>query len=385
MVSREKKAYSNPIRVPRILIPRTLAAVFLLVSLLGEKVDAVCDLLPWLSSPDLPSCPASGSGRILPDTYPAAAVVIPWGKTADAQQFAVHLIEETIRASPGRIPILVLPGLTLSEAQDGEYHQLIKSLVLKLRPEPAFQSLSSLALEALISKHLGPIPTNTDTIESKALTYSWPQDFFKSTYDPHSGLPILYSQKGKPEPKYQATKEMVKRILEKVHEKCSDLFERSDDKMPRDFGQTQDFTLSIQEGGGNFQGLPGGLYITGDNQKSQENKAVFGNVSDRVEIPVSWLALGHVDEVINVVRDKTKEAPCDFAISIASPRLGLELLNKPENRSRSFFQKLPPSANGNDSVNWTKTREAQFICKIVKTNLQNYQKKRFSRSSILRH
>ncbi len=76
-------------------------------------------------------------------------------------------------------------------------------------------------------------------------------------------------------------------------------------------------------GGGNLEGLPDGTLLLGANAGPAlaEFLLARGHRSRHVRVETGFLAVGHVDELFSHV--VTGPGPCDFALVVASPELGL--------------------------------------------------------------
>jgi hypothetical protein len=135
--------------------------------------------------------------------------------------------------------------------------------------------------------------------------------------------------------------------------------------IPEDFAQGEPSNSNLDMGG-NLEVLPGGTFIrgiVGDSghghnlpQRSRppwqsplqerQLRSLEANNNRVLDIDVSFSVVGHVDELVNIVRTN-QESPCHFAVMIASPSKAFELLeqhaneqNRPdrtEQRRRSSF------------------------------------------------
>ncbi|GAB4011982.1 MAG: hypothetical protein Fur0010_07290 [Bdellovibrio sp.] len=109
--------------------------------------------------------------------------------------------------------------------------------------------------------------------------------------------------------------------------------------------------------GGNLETLPGGTFYRGTVQSPGFNmhepfnatipwsseyqkvqRKALEEAGNRVlDLDTSFLAVGHVDEIINIVKTN-KPAPCNFAVMLASPKKAFELMEKEA-------QNLSPESN----------------------------------------
>lgn len=78
--------------------------------------------------------------------------------------------------------------------------------------------------------------------------------------------------------------------------------------------------------GGNVQGLPGGACLIGGSASSQFTEQVCGPSARLVRIDTRYTAVNHVDEIFNVIPDRRRSPPCDFAILMASPERMMKVL-----------------------------------------------------------
>ena len=77
--------------------------------------------------------------------------------------------------------------------------------------------------------------------------------------------------------------------------------------------------------GGDVEAFPGGVVAVGSKTTADTKHILTEGSGDApVQMDTSWLRIGHVDELFQVV--PTGDGQCDFAIVHASPAAGLELL-----------------------------------------------------------
>lgn len=117
--------------------------------------------------------------------------------------------------------------------------------------------------------------------------------------------------------------------------------------VPPDFTENHQGQVSNLNMGGNLEVLPGGTFIRGivgtsghrhhlprnetppfQSPYQERQKASLEAAGNRVlDVDVSFTRVGHVDELFNIVRTN-QPAPCHFAVMMASPRKGIELLEE---------------------------------------------------------
>ncbi len=77
------------------------------------------------------------------------------------------------------------------------------------------------------------------------------------------------------------------------------------------------------EMGGNIEGLPGGLCLVGDNLATSISSEFCGGAQNVVQARVSWLGVGHVDEVMKVIPTADREIstahPTRFCTALQQP------------------------------------------------------------------
>ncbi|MFH1728789.1 MAG: protein-arginine deiminase family protein [Pseudomonadota bacterium] len=87
------------------------------------------------------------------------------------------------------------------------------------------------------------------------------------------------------------------------------------------------------EGGGNIEAFPGGLLVVGDNMDIELKDYLRDQGNSLIEVKISFLEVGHVDEIFAVV-PRAEASNCDFHIISASPKLAIEILSKENKKTR---------------------------------------------------
>jgi hypothetical protein len=188
---------------------------------------------------------------------------------------------------------------------------------------------STALLEILNSNRVNII--EVDTMPS---VERWMQDSFQFTS--LSGKPALYQLSHK----YEAGTNFEDRLACELARKCDIPY-----YVPPDLVEPGQEVANNLNGGGNLEVLPGGSFYTGTIQTDGHSL----NVPDDAEIPystynqnirkrsleasgntvieldVSFLNIGHVDEIVNIVKTN-KASPCDYAVLMASPSKAFELM-----------------------------------------------------------
>lgn len=290
-------------------------AIFIFIAIIFSSGIGFTICPDWLKSrrAELPLCP---EGNSIPENYPVGAVVVSdQGYFGRDSNFTVDFVAKTLSGAGPNIPLVLLPV-------SDETFEKIKSNINSLSI-PAQQ-------KARYLKSLAQIPSQS---------YMWQRDYFYSFINPTTGSPVLrtvvgYSRKASTDPE----------AVEKLVQATADCGFSMGEPLRNNFGKLVSGTY-----GGNIQMLPGGICALGTD--GFESKKAWSDYADqfcqkgsdnRIEVPTSWLNIGHTDEIMKVVRNKTVAAPCDFSVVLASPRKATELLGR--NLDRPFI-KLPPAPN----------------------------------------
>lgn len=265
-------------------------------------------------------CPTSGS-TLLDDTYPVASYVIsvmPFRKTGDAAKV------------PGKFILEMLKGNNFAENGPN---------VIVPASETEFTALKA-ELEKMVAESNGTIPASilNKVISAPApdISFTWQQDYFESFVNPASGRPVLrrlgaYNNDG-------FTSLEPTNALASASGSCGIT------QGPKLATDNQDLvrggkSFANAEMGGNIEGLPGGLCLVGDNLSTKFSSQFCGNASNVVQTDVSWLTVGHVDELMKVIPTNRPGVPaeCNFSLAFASPKKALELLAEPRAANHTFF------------------------------------------------
>ncbi len=320
-------------------------------------------LLIWLSlnsvlADDL--CPQTGNSKI-PEIYPVEAYIVSQEFSPSdphvsfsARHYAENVVLEILKASEeSPRPII----LQLNSEQFAGVRARVQRAVAE---DPGRRSkwLSALQHE--------PVQNG----------YNWQQDYFENFIDFKTGTPVIrlinnYTEGvsgihlEKDDLKIREAQKVVKNSAQKngwKFEEPLNLKEKlesqslnaaledlereglSKDQLPaEEWNQRLNYQKEVMVrhavnnlAGGNIEGLPGGLCMRGNNQPSSYTRQYCGDKSNEVVLETSWLEVGHVDEIMQVVKNSKAQAPCDFAISYSSPRKGIEILKK--NGSEIFFE-----------------------------------------------
>lgn len=261
-------------------------------------------------------CPTSGS-TLLDDTYPVASYVIsisPYYSTRVSKKVPEEFILKMLKSYG--------------------FSQNAPNIVVPAHPRD-FEELR-LSLEKRIAESKGKIPASVlDKIVPVASdSFTWQQDYFESFFDQQTGRPVI-------------------RRLDKYSN--NDAVKSANDLAGglQGCGVNQgepilsDHELFLSEGksfgsgemGGNIEGLPGGLCLVGDNLSPEVSKQFCGDEKNVVQIDVSWLSVGHVDEVVKVMPTNIPGIPkeCNFTLAFASPKKAIELLSNPKSANHPLF------------------------------------------------
>ncbi len=264
-----------------------------------------------------PPCPKNG--RILDDTYPIQAATV---SSTYGVKFASDFAFKTMFLQKNPVPIFV-------SATEDDFEKIVDEI--------RFNKTLTKEQKQIAKKYLIRIEPSQGDGEN------WQQDFMKASFDPKTGMSTI-REVGK----YLEHRHMNKKYLQRMAIKLNHCGIQSADPL----------TLSINPNytekgmyGGNIGSLPNGICLLGKDdfpdQTYFENyaKTACGN-ADYLETPSDFLQVGHTDEFINIIPDNSKPPPCNYAVAIASPQKGLELLEAQQ--EEKLFSSFPISEDEND-------------------------------------
>lgn len=323
-----------------------------ILTLLGSLAYAATDRCPgWTKDPEVMKtvgvCPKAGEGKLLHsgDSFPELAVIVseagvesgigfpspspryklgtknptPEEKKAaevaeaTSRNFVADTVVAALKRSERRPPLIFLP---VSDATMYE----IQLRVLAMTPK-ANQAMWQKALV-----QIKDVPREGEIPRS-----AWQQDYFKS----------LINEKGQAELRYleyygRGTEKFANQLFDKMAEACPLLKKGADIEEPPKRARRGDWQNAYL--GGNIIGGPMGTCIFGDNQDEEFGKQFCPDTSKHVRLPVSWLTVGHVDEVVNIVPRPAGKAPCDFAVLLSSPKAAVKAMEAdPSGKFFEFF------------------------------------------------
>ena len=260
----------------------------------------------WMSDRSrMPLCPATG---LVPETYPVAAVIVSdeayiaspdnYAETGTESLFTADVVTKTLMGAGENLPLMILP---VTDATMEMIRAKIRSLSISETRKKSF----------LTTLHQVPVKS-----------YTWQQDFMQGVVNPQTGQLSLrevagYTDNRKLPPGYF-------RSIADVAAACG-LVTPGPPLVPKG---------GLENGhmGGNIETLPGGICMLGDDHMTADSwedyRAQVCPGGDTINVPTKWLSVGHTDEIVKVVRDNRKQAPCDFSVVLASPRKARDLLRQ---------------------------------------------------------
>ncbi|MBY0554960.1 protein-arginine deiminase domain-containing protein [bacterium] len=307
----------------------------------------------------LPACPTK-NGSVLADTYPVGALVVskPQINRVSPQMGArvgsIDPLQQTysfilsVATTQDNIPLIVLP---LSQSD-------FDSLTAKL--------MSSSEISAEKKQQLRKRLAHANVSGA----YNWQQDYFQATVS-GNGTPQL-----RPNTAYTSHPDRSPSgehfsAISSILSKCG--VQTGAPLNPPDLKG-----LSDGMSGGNIESLPNGTCLIGDDHfgKMSDSKAydkfvksVCGS-NKNISIPTHWLGVGHTDEILKVLPKKGfKPEKCAFSISIASPKLALELLEKDPEAPFFSPEKIPDELKQSDVTDFR--REVNPSMNMLCTALDN--------------
>lgn len=309
-----------------------------------------------------PACPTSGV-RVLDETrYPTRAFVISYSGDGGSRglRTPVSATVATFRAfgfNPQSAPDVIIT------AEAADFQNFVRSFRDDLFSRGEFT-------EEQITALVGKIH-NADTI-----AYTWQQDFFESTFDPATGNPTLqfspiYDAKADGGPSFSTDVQKIAGAGVCGISRGPD-FVSAYNALTAEQLETPPngvYPKSTAEYGGNIEGLPGGLCLIGNNMLPAFAAQVCGPAENQVAIDVSWLQVGHVDEIFKSIPDRRnipgRPAECAFTILSADTDLGYSLLRSPDASNRAVVNLRP--APGRVVVNNTgyESPGEEILCKAA--------------------
>ncbi len=278
----------------------------------------------------MPLCPETS---VVAETYPAAALVVSDGTALSFRdaQYAAQVVTKYLKAQPEKSPLFVLPVAD-------ETMKTVLNEVDKLEGTPEQKAR-----------------WKSQIVQVKGDSYPWQQDYFEGFANPQTGaLEVREVQRyGQTETFNAIAKELGK---------C---------------GIQTGKVLANRDGvsgtyGGNIEALPGGVCIVGnDGFESKQDWSDYvsqfcgTDESLRIEVPTYFMTVGHTDEIVKVLPSNKETAPCNFAISIASPAKALELLKaKGKDRFLSDPDQILPSFRV--ALNRGEGKAMKVLCRAIK-------------------
>jgi len=165
----------------------------------------------------------------------------------------------------------------------------------------------------------------------------WMQDSFQFTTI--NGKPALYQL----EHGYEQDMDLSERLACKIAKNCDIPY-----YIPPDMVDPNNADKNSLNSGGNLEVLPGGTFYRGiiktegysspnlpdgktipfmTNAQKSQKAALEKDGNHVLDLDTTFLHVGHVDEIINIVKTN-KKAPCDFAVMIASPKKAFEIMER---------------------------------------------------------
>jgi hypothetical protein len=283
------------------LLTKSLAIILLQLGM-AQAMAETCAPGLNLSNENFPECPKSNYLSLVPENYPLGAVVVSdTGMMGRDPEFTVDLVTKILAGAGKDTPLILLP--------------VEPSTVEKIRDKIDSMQVSAETKEKWKAS-LRAVQTPS---------FLWQQDYMQAFVNPQTGKVVLREIDGYTEQdKFKAALGAVDKIAA-VTKDCG--VEKGDELTNK--------IIFSGVMGGNIETLPGGVCLLGTDgfpKNSGEFQMYFNQLcpdpSAKIGVPTSWLTVGHTDEVLKVIRNKQRSAPCDFSIAVASPRLALDLLAK---------------------------------------------------------
>jgi len=268
----------------------------------------------------IPNCPeANDSLKGLDHSYPSGGIFSVY--TGNNDGFIEELLSEYLDDNPGGRFNLVLPRT----------HQSF----LKYNPQ--------------LTQLLNNDAVNIIQVETMPSVGRWMQDSFE--FASLDGKPAIYQL----EHYREEQGSLEDRLACQIAKSCNLPY-----YIPPDMVDPYNSDSSSLNSGGNLETMPGGTLYRGiiksdgfpsfnkpeginapyqsDYQRIQrESLEAAGNKV--LDLDTSFLSVGHVDEIINIVKTN-RPAPCDFAVILASPEKAFELMEATAQRTAPTQEEL---------------------------------------------
>ncbi len=312
----------------------------------------------WLNSNDVPLCP-EGDNTTLPTTYPAMAYVVsddPIKKTSSSQEFTAKFVLDTLIASGDRIPQILMP---VSE----ETFNYVKSKIeayTNVNPLACYNTRGK-GIEICKNRHKKKQWLDA-LVRIQGTSFTWQQDHMEPFFNPQTGRPVLREIRD-----YSQARGMNMSLnsegSQNTNGTCGLI--QYGEKLPPE--SEQNYQIRNGHYGGNIEALPGGLCLRGNTQDWEGFAEHYcGSKSNDVVVDVSWLTVGHVDEVVGVIPNKKAKPPCDFAVAVSSPKKAIELMKKNSNEKFiSFFSNDPNADLSRTATERSRTSSMDAICNLA--------------------
>ena len=177
--------------------------------------------------------------------------------------------------------------------------------------------------EPSMSRYLADWLAAIKWVELARADYSWPQDAFITWADPASGR-IHFTERPPSEVDQTSHAEFTRRIAE-VLSACGRFRYVSNEELLRSFPGIDRHAHAAWElyAGGNLEGVGADLCLTSNGLHEGFLRDVLSTTA--IEIDISFLHVGHVDELFAVIRAPT-DGGCRFDVLWASPGRAMELV-----------------------------------------------------------
>jgi hypothetical protein len=264
----------------------------------NRRGPASCPIPPS-QRPDVPECPPDGT--MLPETYPAAAVVLSDDILGGDDRLAARMgidrhrvigdkAISILRASGQHPPVMFLN-------MDPASVRVIEQRIRREAPDRATQARWLAALR-----------------RTGAQTFNWQQDIMQPFFDPRTGRPVIRGVDRYVNQGFNADATLA--AISAAAAQCG---------VTTGPTMRREGSLENGHGGGNIEAYPGGNCVLGTNhlesgQWSQYSTEACGGQRP-LQIDTSFLGVGHTDEIFSVV--PSNQSRCGFAVMVASPRLGV--------------------------------------------------------------
>jgi hypothetical protein len=308
---------------------------------------------------NIPYCPSSGS-TLLDETYPTQAFVVansPGKGSIQSNKFTSRYIRAIAKSYDYKnLPQIIIP------VYPHEFTTIIDGLKEDLKKD----KIPADKIKTIISQ----------VSHASASNYTWQQDYFEAFVDLKTGNPVLREFDS-----YIDKIGYLKGAMDEIQRQGESCKITAGKNFPDRTRSVKNPSILSGEMGGNIEGLPGGLCLTGKNLSIDTSADFCGKKENVVQVNVDWMIVGHVDEIFKIIPSQFTDGrpqECSFSLMAASPKKAMELMTTPAGKLRKFLE-LSEHLSKEELLEAKKTRSSAmdsspgslYFCTIIENALKN--------------